>query len=115
MHLGLVLHDSGFRLTKRFTKRPRIDLEKQITLINVRALGKFDADQWTADLSFYLNGRVRFDVSNRMDFNRDRLLNSGLHTYRDRRKRGTCTAASASTATSAPLWHGATTGEEHDN
>src|SRR5207244_603999 len=106
MQLSLILCECSFSLPQCFAKRPRIDLEEEISLIHICAFIEFHGQQWARDLRLYFDGRIGLHIANRLYLDRHRFF-SGLsdsHRYRrERRSAGLC------------LWRRAAADGEKDN
>jgi hypothetical protein len=89
-------------LRQRRLKRPRIDREEQLSLLDVLPLGKMHRAQLTGDLRPHLNGRQRLDGPDGRDVHGDGF-GLGFRGHDGHRP----AAAAASTGASRP-WRGAT-------
>ncbi len=97
LQLSPVPGQIGFGLFEPYLKRPGVDLEKQITSLDVLSFFEIDADHLSADLGFDLNGGVGFDIPDRPYLQGDVRRGDIGHTDGDGR-------ASSGTRLSAVPW-----------
>ena len=85
LQLRGVFLQRGLGLPKRFFVWPRIDLEQQITLIDVRPFDKVHGQQLAGDLRLHLDNRRRLHRPDGVNLDRRRLLGCDCHAHRNRR------------------------------
>ena len=86
--LSLILGQRRLGLSQVFAEGPRVDLEQQIALIDIRAFSEFHAEERPVDLGFHLDCRGRFDSADRPNLYGHGFFSGLTDRDRNRRKRG---------------------------
>jgi hypothetical protein len=79
---SLVVRHVGDGLVQRGLQRTRIDIKKEVVLLDVVALLKMGVHQFAGDLGFHRNGGVSLHVSDHLHLDGNVL--GSRHCHRDR-------------------------------